>query len=564
MSILMTACSKVNVNIYGAKDTIEADNHESGILEELGEANQFDSIVDRNGRLFYTVNCIFKDGHESPYTIYKDGTRYVQDDEYRLLIIEDDDVYGYDKEEEEYFRCLFIDSYDLFVESWELSAVYRPDEREEILSREDKDGIIYLETSGAGECVEDVYTSYGFSREDVDSVYCEYVIDEDTLQILDVKSYVVKDDEKILYSEIILDADCDEYVPDEELMDGVFSDDSMTLTVITDAGTDDEKIYSRTVTKGSCIRVEPGDDFYYELYEDPGCEIKAVDIDRTEDETVYLKRRNEGEDLLRELGDINNLDAMVERYGRVQYLTDNIKKDGSELIGTVYKDETRYVMDNNLQTIIIEGDEAYGLYKDEGTAFRVLFVSSVDSFKNIYGSYNIFEFNEKEKITSREDKDGLIYLETASPKDGAEDIYSTYGYTSDDLDGICTEYVIDGSTYEILELREYALKDGEKTLYTENKLITDCDKYVPDRRIVDGVFGDDVRTLTAITDAGTDDEKTYTQTVTKGSSILIWIGHDFTGAYQDPEYKEATGEADTEHDETVYLKRAEDSTEEVR
>ena len=74
------------------------------------------------------------------------------------------------------------------------------------------------------------------------------------------------------------------------------------------------------------------------------------------------------------------------------------------------------------------------------------------------------------------------------------------------------------------------------------------------------IFGDDFRTLTVITDPGTDDEKTYTQTVTKGSAFQIIASEEY-----DPEFnsdKECTQvctdeSLDTTDDQTVYMKKAE-------
>lgn len=132
-----------------------------------------------------------------------------------------------------------------------------------------------------------------------------------------------------------------------------------------------------------------------------------------------------------------------------------------------------------------------------------------------------------------------------------------YGYTGDEVDEIVTEYVIDEDTKEILECRGYMVKDGERTLYLETILHKEAVKMVPDHQIMDGVFGADERTVTVITDAGTDREKTYTQTIRKGGRINVWTGPDHDNTlYEDPACENELKETDDEADMTVYLKPA--------
>ncbi|MCR5508159.1 MAG: DUF3089 domain-containing protein [Lachnospiraceae bacterium] len=290
LGMTVSGCSEINVNI-NLNDTGEAQASGDGsFYEELNEANLFDSIVERNGRLFYEAKNYMKDGSEDEYTIYKDETRYVINDMDGILVIEDGEAYGYDTALEIPYRYLFIDNFDRFTEETEYKTFCIMDDQEEIVSRYTEDGLIYMETTLPGD-VAGYFTWFGYTEEEVDSVFEEYVIDEETKEIISLKSYVVNDDEKTLYSEQILDLDCEEYVPDQELIDGIFGEDVRTVTVITDAGTDREKEYVQTITKNGAIQVYAGNDYYKTLYSDPGCVTLIEGVDRTKDLTVYVKRR---------------------------------------------------------------------------------------------------------------------------------------------------------------------------------------------------------------------------------------------------------------------------------
>lgn len=82
-------------------------------MKDMEEINTFDSIIARNGKLFYAVKGILADGSDISYTIYQDKTRYVLEDTYGTLIDENGDVYGTDTELGIPVRYLFIgDTFD--------------------------------------------------------------------------------------------------------------------------------------------------------------------------------------------------------------------------------------------------------------------------------------------------------------------------------------------------------------------------------------------------------------------------------------------------------------------
>ncbi|MCR5788796.1 MAG: SH3 domain-containing protein [Lachnospiraceae bacterium] len=295
--------------------------------------------------------------------------------------------------------------------------------------------------------------------------------------------------------------------------------------------------YSYAALVRVAFGVTEGLNYFFDSYRVPASEEES-------DEALYG-----------ELESANSYDAILKRNGDVYYTITCYPKEGSEWTDYVYGDANRYISKDERGTLVIEPGEAYGWYAETDTPFRYLFVSDFDSFADAY--YYTLCPDETETIVSQETENGQILLETSMTGELDDYFYAYYGYTSDEVDEIVTEYVIDEGTREILESRGYMVKDGERTLYLETILHKEAVKMVPDHQIMDGVFGGDERTVTVITDAGTEQEKTYTQTIRKGGRINVWTGPDFDSIlYEDPACKMEIGETDNEADMTAYLKRA--------
>ncbi len=273
----------------GKSQKVSSEQEDTALLKDMEEINTLASMVDRNRRVFYTLKGIMADGTDVSYTVYQDKNRYVETDGDEILIEENGDVYGMGMEQGIPFRCLFIgDTYAEFAES-KTELIYGYDEDEKIILKEVRDGMIYLETELSKEAAEQYYTVYGYTIDEVDYIFSEYEIDSETKEIVELKTYVVSGEKKILYSDVTVDRECEAYTPDEEITDGVFGSNSRTLSVVADAGTADEKTYTQAVTEGSSIILFIPEDFEQTVYADAEC-TEEVEIDRAKDQTVYLKR----------------------------------------------------------------------------------------------------------------------------------------------------------------------------------------------------------------------------------------------------------------------------------
>lgn len=321
----LTGCGEKNQEA-GKLQEPAFEQEDTTLLKDMEEINTLDSIVDRNGRVFYTVKETMADGTDGSYTLYQDKTRYVLVDEYGTLIDENGDVYGMDTEQGIPIHCLFIgDTYEGFAADDKVWTLYEHNAEEKITSKEVKDGMIYLETELPREVSEEYYSVYGFTSDDADYILSEYEIDSETKEIIELKSYVVEGEKKTLYSDVILDRECEEYIPDKEITDGVFENESRTLSVVADAGTAEEKTYTQTVAKGGGIPLYIPEEYDQKVYADAECTEEA-DIDRTKDQTVYLKR--------------------IEVSNGIEELNDSDESNGSDESASV--DNTSAVCDSQL------------------------------------------------------------------------------------------------------------------------------------------------------------------------------------------------------------------------
>lgn len=266
---------------------------------------------------------------------------------------------------------------------------------------------------------------------------------------------------------------------------------------------------------------------------------------------------------LEDLATTNSFDSLIKRNGRVLYTLGGYMKDGSQEEYTIYKDDQRYVVNDIGGTLIIEDNEAYGYDQVAGCPFRMLFLDNYEEYITNTEYTTFYMYNSEEEIASIEERDGLIYLETVTPGDADTGILEYYGYAKDEVETIIAEYTVDAITNEILENNSYVVIDGVKTLYSVQTLEKDVNEFIPDQKLIDEVFEEDDRTVTVFTDAGTEREQKYTQTIKKGGSIRVYAGNKYYDKlYEDKDCVAPLSKVDRSEDATLYIKRKVDYSDE--
>lgn len=264
--------------------------------------------------------------------------------------------------------------------------------------------------------------------------------------------------------------------------------------------------------------------------------------------------------ILKEMEAVNETDALVSRYGRAAYRHTDYYADDTVENMYFYKDQERYVAESDYSVMIDEAGDVYGFYNGEAKAFHSLFVG--DSYEAFHNQWNFlvgYRYDgEKETVLSQVTENGVIDIDTEITDDGIvnENIVSL-NYEEGSVKKLLYCYEVEEETYVINKMTTTAvLADGTEKVLSEAVRVADAEVYVPDEQLTKTVFEGDMRTLTVTVDAGTDAEKVYTQTISKGNILELMLPESYEQAgYLDADYTtKYTGEPDLEADLHIYVR----------
>ncbi len=261
-----------------------------------------------------------------------------------------------------------------------------------------------------------------------------------------------------------------------------------------------------------------------------------------------------------EIESVNTLETLTQKNGKILYLIEGyMKNDKRKYEQDVYKDSARYITTDASGTLVIENGSAYGVNRETNRPYRYLFPGTYETFQRNEISSSFYKADEGEHIISSKEEGDLIYLETKIPIESCGYICEAFGYTTDEVEHVEAEYEIDAKTREILSLKSYIVKDDKKILFLEQKLDRGSAEYNLLDELKKPVFGDEgseLKTVVAITDAGTPQEKRYQVSAAEGCDIIIYYGNEYEPVlYADPECTREINPESQGTDMTGYLKK---------
>ena len=247
--------------------------------------------------------------------------------------------------------------------------------------------------------------------------------------------------------------------------------------------------------------------------------------------------------VLREMEPVNQADALQSRYGKVAYRDYIYNADGTMLSYYFYKDQKLHAhVSGSEYALIDETGDVYGFYADEGVVHRYLFVG--DYYEKVH--HDMYNYlvgyryeGEYETVLTQVTKNGIIDIETEiTDKEMVNAYIGRNGYEEDSATKILICYQVEEETYVINKIIGKAVfADGTQKVLLETVREEDVETYVPDEKLTKAVFEGDLKTLTVTVDAGTDKEKVYTQTISKGNCILLCLPESYDQtSYLDAEY----------------------------
>ncbi len=290
VSTMVLAGCDITIRIgYSSKDTNISALEAGSILKEMETSNRLDVLLEKYGRVMYRGAGVTKDGTSSEFTLYRDDARCVMEDADGLLVIENGEAYGRNTDGLIY-RYLFVGNFDEFLKEHVIESPFAYDINEKIVSFHEENGIIYMETAiqSPDATVTSSLADYGYQAGDFDSLAEDYIVDASTGEMLEIRSYVVKDGVRTMYLEYSLTPACSEYSPDPEIVRSVFKPGDPRVVVVRPEGNDGD--YAQVVENGCSVIIYMPDGYEKMLYTDPECTVPLEYVDREKDLLVYLKK----------------------------------------------------------------------------------------------------------------------------------------------------------------------------------------------------------------------------------------------------------------------------------
>lgn len=292
--LLVFACAVSAAGCSSGGKAPDQEEPDSEILKEMGTVNQLDNLLKNHERVALEHSFYFKDGAVETWYIYKDEELFVSDLNGDLAICSNDLLYGFDPSLGYPYAFLTMDTTPQeIVSELETGVVFQYNEIETIVSSSEKDGVLYLETTAdIGEAEQEAFDYYGYDIQDGDSTIYRYEMDSATKEIQSMTVTIrPKNGEDYVVHKMERVKDPEKYQPDEQLVSQIFNEDSRTVTVIADPGTENETSYSCTVGKGCMVSIYVSGP-QRAFYDDEAC-TKQVTEDRIEDlnadATLYTK-----------------------------------------------------------------------------------------------------------------------------------------------------------------------------------------------------------------------------------------------------------------------------------
>lgn len=543
MILSLSACSKVEITmqeIYDANQTKALlKNHESVYVRNESDGEYFDEK-------YLTQDYIYD---------------YIHDEEFDWVEFTTDDA-NYCCLNGDYVRFWTItpdgvsSDFASYRTEYYASAILGAETVDEIIeSVSKKDGRITVTSSLSQKNIEDM-AEYG-----VTAGKFEYVLDAKTSEIVALSGDYTYDDGigHHVDSEVSYDIDAPERVR-EFLKYANETENLRNITVVSNPGTEKEVSQSIQAAKGLAVgfRYE-GEEYVFEVYADAACtELYDPYVDTDSDQTIYVKwvdAESETPELtLQDIYDASNVAALLKNHDSVHILYTG---NGEVFQEDYYSKEQNYSFykGEEFNDEFFMTDHSYYMNSDKTVRLVLLTPSGMAEMKDVFANehkVNVFSTNLlNDIITSVTEKDGYIIMTSVSDQ---EEIDSIEGLVSCE-----EELVLDAKTYDLISVKSIFRYEDEvyegTTTFTYDVEIPEIIKTFMEY----DQQTEDMRTITVVSNPGTEQEKTESVLSPKGlivglSPEAAYADRTFT-LYTDAACTQPLEEApDVNADVTVYIK----------
>ena len=543
MILSLSACGKVEIT-----------------MQEIYDANQTKALL-KNHDSVYVRNESDGEYFDEKYLTQDYIYDYIHDEEFDWVEFTTDDA-NYCCLNGDYMRFWTItpdgvsSDFASYRTEYYASAILGADTVDEIIeSVSKKDGRITVTSSLSQKNIE-YMAEYG-----VTAGKFEYVLDAKTREIVALNGDYTYDDgtDHHVDSEVSYDIDAPERVR-EFLKYANETENLRNITVVSNPGTEKEVSQSIQAAKGLAVgfRYEE-EEYVFEVYADAACtELYDPYVDTDSDQTIYVKwvdAESETPELtLQDIYDASNVAALLKNHDSVHILYTG---NGEVFQEDYYSKEQNYSFykGEEFNDEFFMTDHSYYMNSDKTVRLVLLTPSGMAEMKDVFANehkVNVFSTNLlNDIITSVTEKDGCIIMTSVSDQ---EEIDSIEGLVSCE-----EELVLDAKTYDLISVKSIFRYEDEvyegTTTFTYDVEIPEIIKTFMEY----DQQTEDMRTITVVSNPGTEQEKTESVLSPKGlivglSPEAAYADRTFT-LYTDAACTQPLEEApDVNADVTVYIK----------
>ena len=529
-------------------------------MQEIYDANQTKALL-KNHDSVYVRNESDGEYFDEKYLTQDYIYDYIHDEEFDWVEFTTDDA-NYYCLNGDYMRFWTItpdgvsSDFASYRTEYYASAILGAETVDEIIeSVSKKDGRITVTSSLSQKNIEDM-AEYG-----VTAGKFEYVLDAKTREIVALNGDYTYDDGTGYHvdSEVSYDIDAPERVR-EFLKYANETENLRNITVVSNPGTEKEVSQSIQAAKGLAVgfRYE-GEEYVFEVYADAACtELYDPYVDTDSDQTIYVKwvdAESETPELtLQDIYDASNVAALLKNHDSVHILYTG---NGEVFQEDYYSKEQNYSFykGEEFNDEFFMTDHSYYMNSDKTVRLVLLTPSGMAEMKDVFANehkVNVFSTNLlNDIITSVTEKDGYIIMTSVSDQ---EEIDSIEGLVSCE-----EELVLDAKTYDLISVKSIFRYEDEvyegTTTFTYDVEIPEIIKTFMEY----DQQTEDMRTITVVSNPGTEQEKTESVLSPKGlivglSPEAAYADRTFT-LYTDAACTQPLEEApDVNADVTVYIK----------
>lgn len=540
--------------------SLAACGNEEITMQEIYDANRTEALLQNHESVYIRTQTDGENWSETYLT--KDyAYDYIQDEEFSFVQFMTDDACYYDDAGD---RLLFLfitpdgvgDFASERAERYASVIVGEDAFDENIESVSKKDSYITVTSVLSSKNLET------WAENGVTAGKLAYVLDAKTHEMTSIISdYTLEDGSALdMTTEMTYDAEVPEMLK-EFLAYVNQTEDLRNVTVVSNPGTDQEESKSIQAPKGLIVGFEYDEDLEYavEFYTDAAC-TEAYDpyADTDSDLTVYVKWAEEESETpeitLQEIYDSSNVPTLLEAHDSVYVVCTENGEVTQEMYCSKEENYAFYKGEEFDNEFLVTDHSSY-MRSNELVRLILLTPDGMADMKDVFAKeneWNVFtESLLNDTITSVTEKDGQIIVTSLPDQEEIDSIEGLISYEE--------ELVLDAKTREPICVKS--------NFIYEDKEVEGIVTFTYDAPILEKMKAfmeydrqtEDLRTITVISDPGTENEKTQSIQLPKGligglTSTAEYGDRTFT-IYTDAACTQILEEApDVNSDVTVYIK----------